>query len=313
MAIQGQETIQIGAQNNPTGSDSLWTAFNKTQNNFVRLFTASSPYNNFVGEDGTLVSSNAQTGIVSIKNTGVLNLYPGTGITMTGSNGNIVISSSGGSGGGGGVTSIGINSGTLNVTNTPVISTGSIIIDLPVQPGVAAGQYSAPTLDIDRYGRIVGVTSSISAGTVSRVGLEGGSGIEIAGGPIVTAGTIRVTNTGVTKINAGAGIAVSSNTGEITVSLIEGSSVVPAAGGSGEVQFNLGDTLFSSPNFHFDNNDSILTVDNSNTVTTTVEQFLKLNPTTTPSSPTAGMIYYDSGMNKLRLYNGTSWGNISVT
>lgn len=312
MAIQGQETIQIGAQNNPTGSDSLWTAFNKTQNNFVRLFTAASPYNTFVGEDGTLVSSNAQTGIVSIKNTGVLNLYPGTGITMTGSNGNIVISSSGG-GGGSGVTSVGVNSATLNVTNTPVISSGNIIIDLPVQPGVAAGQYNAPTLDIDRYGRIVGVSSAISTGTVSSVSLEGGAGIGIAGGPIVTDGTIRVTNTGVTKINAGAGIAVSSNTGEITVSLIEASSVAPAAGDSGEVQFNLGDTLFSSPNFHFNNNDNILTVDNSNTVTATVEQFLKLNPTTTPSSPTAGMIYYDSGMNKLRLYNGTSWGNISVT
>ena len=313
MAIQGQETIQIGAQNNPTGSDSLWTAFNKTQNNFVRLFTASSPYNNFVGSDGTTVTSNAQTGTVTIRNTGVLNLYPGTGITMTGSNGNIVISSSGGGNGGVGVISVGANSSTLSITNTPIVSAGNLTIDLPVQTGLVQGEYVAPTINVDKYGRIIGIASSVSSGTVTSVGLTGGSGIGISGGPIVSSGTIQVTNTGVTKINAGAGIAVSSETGAVTVSLIDGSSVVAAAGDSGEVQFNLGDTLFSSPNFHFNVSDNILTVDNSNTITTTVSEFLQLTPTTTPSSPTAGMVYYDSGMNKLRLYDGTNWGNISVT
>lgn len=312
MAIQGQETIQIGAQNNPTGSDSLWAAFNKTQNNFVRLFTASSPYNNFISEDGIAVTSNAQTGTVTVKNTGVLSIQPGTGITLTGSNGNIVISSTGG-GGNGGVTSVGANSSSLEITNTPVVSTGNLTINLPVQPGLIAGEYFAPTLNIDKYGRIIGASNSISSGTVTSVGLVGGSGIEISGGPITSSGSIQVTNSGVTKISAGAGIAVSSETGAVTVSLIDGSSVIAAAGDSGEVQFNLGDALFSTPNFHFDISDNILTVDNSNTITSTISEFLKLTPTTTPSSPTAGMIYYDSGMNKLRLYNGTSWGNISVT
>ena len=312
MAIQGQETIQIGAQNNPTGSDSLWTAFNKTQNNFVRLFTAASPYNNFISEQGIAVTSNVQTGVVSIKNTGVLSLQSGTGITLTGSNGNVVISSTGG-GAGGGVTSVGANSSTLDITNTPVVSTGNLTINLPVQPGLIAGEYYAPTLNIDKYGRIIGASNTISSGTVTSIGLIGGSGIEISGGPVTSSGSIQVTNTGVTKINAGAGIAVSSDTGVVTVSLIEGSSVIAAAGDAGEVQFNLGDTLFSSPNFHFDINSNTLTVDNSTTVTSTIGEFLSLTPTTEPSTPTTGMIYYDSGMNKLRLYNGTSWGNISVT
>lgn len=313
MAIQGQETIQVGAQNNPTGSDSLWAAFNKTQNNFVRLFTESSPYNNFVAGDGTTITSNTQTGTVTIKNTGVLNLYPGTGITLTGSNGNIVVSAVGGSNGGVGVTSVGANSSSLVVTNTPVISAGNLTIDLPVQPGLTPGQYTAPTLNIDRYGRIIGASNAISSGTVTSIGLVGGSGIGISGGPVTTNGTIQVTNTGVTKINAGAGIAVSGETGVVTISLLNGSSAPAAAGNQGEVQFNLGDTLSASANFKFNSGNNTLTVDNTSSLTATIDQVLKLTPTTQPSSPTEGMIYYDSSSKKLRLYNGTSWGNVSVT
>lgn len=312
MAIQGQETIQIGAQNNPTGSDSLWAAFNKTQNNFVRLFTESSPYNNFVGEDGTIVTSNAQTGTVTIKNTGVLNLYPGTGITMTGSNGNIVVSAIGGNGGVG-VTSVGANSSTLDVTNTPVVSTGNLTINLPVQPGLTPGEYIAPTLNIDQYGRIIGATNAISSGTVTSVALSGGAGIEISGGPITTDGTIQVTNSGVTKINAGAGLAVSSETGVVTISLINGSSTVSAAGGQGEVQFNLGDSLSASANFYFDAGNNVLRVDGTSSVTATIDEVLTLTPSTEPASPVEGMVYYDSGMRKLRLYDGIAWANVSVT
>jgi hypothetical protein len=33
-------------------------------------------------------------------------------------------------------------------------------------------------------------------------------------------------------------------------------------------------------------------------------------PTTTPSTPVAGMVYYDQGTNKLRCYNGTSWNDL---
>lgn len=38
---------------------------------------------------------------------------------------------------------------------------------------------------------------------------------------------------------------------------------------------------------------------------------LKLNPTTTPTSPTTGMVYYDSSANKLKLYNGTAWETVT--
>jgi hypothetical protein len=34
---------------------------------------------------------------------------------------------------------------------------------------------------------------------------------------------------------------------------------------------------------------------------------IKMQPTTTPAGPSAGWVYYDSGTNKLRVYNGTTW------
>jgi hypothetical protein len=32
-----------------------------------------------------------------------------------------------------------------------------------------------------------------------------------------------------------------------------------------------------------------------------------------PSSPTQGTIYYDGFMNMLRVYNGTTWGNVALS
>jgi hypothetical protein len=325
MAISGQELIQIGAQNSPTMSDSLWTAFNKTQNNFVRLFTQASTYNTFNGEEGTTVTANAQTGVVSFKNTGVLGLFPGTGISLSGSNGNIVISASGG-GGGAGVSSIGIVSNTMTVANTPIVSSGNISINLPSQANVVPGEYVAPTFTVDQYGRITDISNTVSSGTVTSVALTGGSGIEIAGGPITTTGSIRVTNSGVTKINAGAGIAVSAETGTVTVSLINaGGTEANAAGNEGEIQFNSGGQFFATANLAFNPVGNILSVDSidaivdvmTDNLTTydfvSVGTFIKLNPGIEPISPTEGMVYYDSSMGKLRLYDGASWGNISVT
>jgi hypothetical protein len=42
----------------------------------------------------------------------------------------------------------------------------------------------------------------------------------------------------------------------------------------------------------------------------TLEGILQLNPTTQPSSPQAGMVYFDIGTNKLRCYDGTIWHDL---
>ena len=49
---------------------------------------------------------------------------------------------------------------------------------------------------------------------------------------------------------------------------------------------------------------------------TTIYDVLTLNPIATadrPASPTAGMIYYDSDDDCLKVYNGTSWYNLDMT
>jgi len=43
-----------------------------------------------------------------------------------------------------------------------------------------------------------------------------------------------------------------------------------------------------------------------------INDFMKLEPrSTAPSSPTKGMIYYDSTDNKLKLYTGSTWETLN--
>ena len=97
MAISGLQVINIGLQNESTGSDSLYTAFNKAKDNFATLFADSSPFNTFTG-NGVTITANATTGTVNINNTGV--------------------------------TSVNLTSNSLTVTGGPVTTTGTITVDL---------------------------------------------------------------------------------------------------------------------------------------------------------------------------------------
>lgn len=99
MAISGLQVINIGLQNESTGSDSLYTAFNKTKDNFATLFTGASPYNTFTGNTGITVNANSTTGTVDIINTGVTNVE--------------------------------LTSNTLSVTGSPLTTTGTLTVDLP--------------------------------------------------------------------------------------------------------------------------------------------------------------------------------------
>jgi hypothetical protein len=233
MSIPGQQVINIGLPNEPTNSDSLYTAFTKANVNFTTLFNSASPYNTFTASTGIGITANANTGTVIITNTGVTQLNAGTGITLSGSNGNITIASNGGGNGGGGtVTSVGlapVSSSRLTVTGSPIVSSGVMNIDLATS-GVTAGTYSNPNVTVDAYGRVTAVANGTIAGTVTSVGLVPGSGIQVSGGPITSNGNITVTNTGVTRLNAGAGILLSSGNGNITISANTSSGTVTAVG-----------------------------------------------------------------------------------
>lgn len=233
MAISGLQVINIGLQNESTGSDSLYTAFSKSKTNFATVFACASPYNTFTGNTGITTTTNSTTGTVDILNTGVTQLIAGTGISLDQTTGNITISSTGGGGGGGGtVTSVGIlpaSNTRIVVSGSPIVSAGNIQLDLAVS-GVTAGVYTTPTITVDAYGRVTAAASGSVAGTVTSIAVSPGFGIQVTGSPITTAGTISIQNTGVTRLSAGTGITLSSSSGNVTVSTsVTGGTVTSVA------------------------------------------------------------------------------------
>lgn len=231
MAITGQQVINVGLPNESANSDSLYTAFTKANVNFHTLFACASPYNTFTGGEGVNVV--ASNNIVTITNTGVLNLLAGTGVTLSGANGNVTISANAGGGGGGGtVTSVALNpvsTSRITVTGSPIVSAGNINIDLATT-GITPGSYVNPNVSVDAYGRVTSIANGSVAGTVTSVGLTPGAGIQISGGPITSNGNISVTNTGVTRLNAGAGISLSSGNGNVTISATSLGGTVTSVG-----------------------------------------------------------------------------------
>ncbi len=217
MAISGKLDINIGLPNESTGSDSLFDAFTKTQNNFTNLFSKASSFTSFTGNSGINVTYGNSNTTVDITNTGVTSIIAGTGIAINQSNGAVTITNTGGNGNGSGVTSVGVTSSTLTVSNSPIVSSGSITLDLPTT-GIMSGLYVNPTITVDTFGRVTGISNNTVSGTVTSVGITPGTGISVTNSPITTSGNITVTNTGVTRINAGSGIAVSGANGNVTIS-----------------------------------------------------------------------------------------------
>ena len=217
------ETINVGVENQASGSDSLYVAFTKTRNNFATLSSLASQYTNFVASNGIGITSNPTTGTVTVTNTGIVSIVAGTGLTSVVSNGVVTLSVTGNGTGNlvAGVTSVALSSNTLAVSGSPIISAGTLNVDLPIIPlsaNFAPGQYTAPQLTVDSFGRITTISNSTSTGTVTSVNMVANSaGISITGGPITSSGIFYIENTGVTKLNAGPGIGLSSDTGVITI------------------------------------------------------------------------------------------------
>lgn len=234
MALSGLQVINIGLPNESTGSDSLYTAFNKAKTNFATLFGNASPYNTFTGNTGITVNANSTSGVLDITNSGVTYIQAGTGITLSGNTGNITISSTGGGGGGGGtVTSVGVTAASptrLTVLGSPIVSSGNITIDLAAT-GITPGTYTYPTMTVDNYGRVTSIANAASVGTVTSVVATPGFGIQIS-----TAGNANInpaftiTNTGVTRLSAGTGIALSGSNGNVTISTATGAGTVTSVG-----------------------------------------------------------------------------------
>ena len=211
MAITGQQSINIGLPNESTGSDSLYIAFTKTNTNFSTLFANASSFTSGNG--------------ISIANSVIsANLVAGNNVSFTtDANGAITIDAISG-GNGSSITSVVAGTGL-----TGGGSSGNVTLSLSTS-GVTAATYTNPTLIVDAYGKITSASNNVVSGTVTSVNLTAGAGITVAGGPITSNGSITVTNTGVTRLNAGAGIALNAGNGNVTVSATGGTGTVQSVG-----------------------------------------------------------------------------------
>lgn len=311
--IPGQLVIQVGNQNESIGSDSLYTAFNKTKDNFTNLFAKASSFTSITGNSGINVTYGNSNTSVDITNTGVLSLTAADSSIVIAETtpGNLTIAAVGGGNGGGGISSVGlvpISNTRLSVSGSPLIGAGgNITIDLATT-GITAGTYTYPTMTVDAYGRITTISSATAAGTVTSVAVVPGDGIQVTGSPITTSGNINIINTGVTRLNAGAGISLSSGNGNVTISAATTGGTVTSVGVSSNALVVTGSPVTTTGTITVDLPSNVTTVGS-----TTIGTFLRLTPqASAPSSPTAGMVYYHSGSNTLKCYNGTSWLTITM-
>lgn len=96
------------------------------------------------------------SGTITVTNTGVTRLSAGSGISVSAANGNVTISSTTS---GGTVTSVGITSTTLNVSGSPVVSSGTIAVNLPNSISIS-GNISSGNLAVTGNGTFGNVSAN---------------------------------------------------------------------------------------------------------------------------------------------------------
>jgi hypothetical protein len=196
MSINNQENLRIGSVNSPTGSDTLFAAFKKIQNNFNRVFSSASNISIISSGPGIDVSgnvvnvgpagSNATSNIVTITNTGVTSINAGTGIAVSGNTGAVTINSTTS----GTVTSVGIVTNSLVVSGGPIVNAGTISINLPTSVPLANFVANAAQPNIT------------SVGTLSNLTVSGTTNLRYLN--MATNGVANLGNVGNVKIAGGA-------------------------------------------------------------------------------------------------------------
>jgi hypothetical protein len=206
MAIPGIQNINIGLPNESIGSDSLFTAFTKTSDNFDTLFSCASPTTSFVAGNGISTSLSNGSTILNITNTGVTSLTAGdSSITLTRTDGDIVITAS--LGNTNGSTAVVIGSITGNTLDVSELISGSLTVGTYlIGDGIAAetyitafgtggggnGNYTITPSQTIGSTTITGRSNYIGVSNVNVIGASGNARITASGGPIISTGTITL-------------------------------------------------------------------------------------------------------------------------
>ena len=151
-----------------TGVAGSYRSANITVDGYGRIITVANGVSSgtvtsvgVAGGNGIAVGGSPVTtsGVITVTNTGVTSIVAGSGITINQSNGAVTINSTGGGNGGSGtVTRVSVVSNTLTVTGSPIVSSGTIDIELP--DNLTANVLTANTANI---GNIVGNQLQINA------------------------------------------------------------------------------------------------------------------------------------------------------
>lgn len=120
---------------------------------------------------GLLISGGPITsaGDITITNTGVTRLTAGTGILLSGNTGNITVSSTTT---GGTVTSVGVSSNTLTITNPTVTTTGTINIESPIgssSENLTSGSAANLSVTASYFTTTGSSTATLAAGTAGLI------------------------------------------------------------------------------------------------------------------------------------------------
>jgi hypothetical protein len=185
----------------------------------------------------------------------------------------------------------------------------NINIGAPNSPTNSDSLYTAFGKIQDNFTNVfVEATSFTSANLVAGAGLSSSTLL----------GTITIVNTGVTSVaTTNTNLTTSASNGAITLGLantITGLATVSTAN-LAVTSNTITQTLVVSGTAQIGNISTAgnITAGNIAVTDTTVTSVMKLTPIAAPpASPSQGTVYYDSFINALRVYNGTSWGNVAI-
>lgn len=158
----GQININIGAPNSPQGSDSLYTAFGKIQDNFTNVFAEATAFTTANISTSTGLSNSVVAGNITLTNTGVTAVTIGTNLTASAPNGNIILSLANTVTGLTAITTANITA-TANVTAANVVATAVTCVTATATGNVTANVVTA--LSSTNVGTMLSLTPRNTAPT----------------------------------------------------------------------------------------------------------------------------------------------------